>query len=165
MKVFQKDKKTILFTEGNVEVASLIYDSRWSEKAGISLADGNQYRIETLGFWKSSFEVRKGTKSIVSLRTTWTGNVVLETLETGNKATYTFRKKSVWKDHYELADKDKFVLGSIVSRFRWRSFSTDYELTFSPRLKAHGQHLLLTVLMVFMLRTMMSRNNFVMIPA
>jgi hypothetical protein len=165
MKVFPKDKKTIVFTKGAYELATLTYDSRWSEKAGISFAVGNQYRIESQGIWKTGYVVRKGTRTIVSMRTKWTGNVALEIHETGNKASFTFRKKSFWNERYELIDKDNFVLGTIVSRFSWKSFSTDYELSFSPRFEALGQHVLLSVLLVFMLRSVMSHNGYVMIPA
>lgn len=159
MKAIPKDKKTIVFTDSAVKLASLTYDSRWSEKAVINLANGKQYRIETLGFWKTGFKVIENDKHILSLQQKWSGKVTIEMLLPGLRASYSFTRKGIWKERFELTDKDNFVLGSIISHFRWRSFSTDYELNLNQRFEAQDFHILFAVLMVFIIRSIMSHHT------
>jgi hypothetical protein len=165
MKAFRADKKTFVFKKADTEVARLTYDKGWSEKAGISLSNGNQYRIKSLGFWKSGFEVMQDNKVVAKIHTKWTGNISLEMFQTTNKAVFILSRKGIWKERHELADKDRFVLATVVSRFRWKTFSTDYEFSLSHRFERNEQHELLLVLMLFILRSMMSHNAHVMIPA
>ncbi len=158
MKAITQDYKTIVILDGENEKGRLVYHGWFSSKADIIDIDKQVFAIEPVNFWRTSFEVRKGEKAILSLKRKWRGTFRIQTFFGNNDEAYTFRRKGVFDRRFLLLDKDNREMLVVKTEFIWKNFRYNYNIEVSDSTKRRQHFQLLIILMVYLCKEYRSRQ-------
>lgn len=120
------DNKTFELTDNSRDVGHLAYDSLFSFKAKIVVAD-DSFTITPKGFFSTTISVTNDGKEVASLQMNWQGHIIIsyqDGREFRLKATGTFLNK------YVLEDKDQQKLLLLDPDFNWGTFNYNYSISY-----------------------------------
>lgn len=140
------DTKHFRLTQADTEIGRLEYDSWFSFKAEIILADHTRYAVQPKGFWGTTIEIKAQEQVLLDFKMNWKGQILIRTLFDGPEDYYIFKQKGLLKNTFILLQQDETELLSIDPNFKWTKLNFDYQLTVSDSLEqlARKELLLLT---------------------
>jgi len=124
------DKKTFRLTDNGQQLGELTYESIFSHKAEIKLADSESYYIKPVGFFGTSITVTNNEKEIANLKMNWGGQIVFE-FQDGLE--FIFKPKGQFLSKYTIEDKDGENLLQLDPNFNWREINYNYNITYKKK--------------------------------
>jgi hypothetical protein len=140
------DIKLFELTQGAVEKGRLEYDSWFSFKAEIMLADQTQYAVQPKGLWGTTIEIKAQEQVLLDFKMNWKGQILIRTLFDGNEVFYIFRQQGLLKSTFVFLDNEEQELLNIEPNFKWSRLNFDYQIVAADAFGqlAHQYLLLLT---------------------
>jgi hypothetical protein len=142
MEAKSTDKKTLQLTENGQQLGELIYESLFSLKAEIKLANSDLYKVYPVGVFGTSITVTKNGTEIAILKMNWHGQIVF-TFQDGQE--YILKAKGVFHNKFIIENKDQEKLIQFDPKFNWSKFDYNYDITYDKK----PQDVLLVLLGVY----------------
>ncbi|MHC1778493.1 MAG: hypothetical protein AB9834_24035 [Lentimicrobium sp.] len=152
------DSRTITVYHEGHETGRLEYKNRYSSKASLTDPERHVYQIVPANFWKTVFEVRDHSGTIITIRRKWNGYAVVETHFGAGDREYIFRHRGLFNSRYLLTDKDDRDMLVVRTKFIWTKFRYNYHIEVSDSFRRLPRYLLITTLMVYLCREYISRQ-------
>lgn len=142
------DTKHFELMQANTLIGSLEYESWFSFKADIVLANHRHYAVRPKGFWGTTIEVKDREQLLLDFKMNWKGQILIRTLFDGAEDFYIIKHKGLFKNTCVLFHGEDTELLNIVPDFKWGKLRTDYQLVASEAFEqlAHKDLLLLTAI-------------------
>jgi hypothetical protein len=125
------DTKHFKLTQADTEIGLLEYESWFSFKAEIILADHTRYAVHPKGFWGTTIEIKDQEQVLLDFKMNWKGQILIRTLFGSEENFYILRQKGLLKNTFVLLHQEETELLSIEPDLKWSSLSYDYQLTAS----------------------------------
>jgi hypothetical protein len=142
------DTKHFKLTQADAEIGLLEYESWFSFKAEIILADHRHYTVVPKGFWGTTIEVKDQEQVLLDFKMNWKGQILIRTLFSGAEDYYILKQKGLLKSTFILLHGEDTELLSLAPDFKWTRMNFDYDLVASDAFEQldHKELLLLTVI-------------------
>ncbi|MDO7848070.1 hypothetical protein Q5H92_17020 [Hymenobacter sp. M29] len=143
------DTKHFELTQADAPVGALEYESWFSFKAEIMLANHRHYAVRPKGFWGTTIEVKDQQKQVLlDFKMNWKGQILIRTHFGGTEDFYILKHKGLLNSSFILLHGEETELLSIVPDYKWTKLSIDYQLGASEAFErlAHKELLLLTTI-------------------
>ena len=145
------DSKHFKLTQADAEIGLLEYESWFSFKAEIILADHRRYAVQPKGFWGTTIEVKDQEQVLLDFKTNWKGQILIRTIFGGVWDYYILKQQGLLKSTFILlhqAEEEEIAMLSIAPDFKWTRMTFDHELVASDAFEqlAHKELLLLTAI-------------------
>jgi hypothetical protein len=124
------DKKTFQLTDNGQQLGELTYESIFSHKAEIKLANSDLYEVKPVGIFGTSITVTKNGAEIVNLKMNWRGQIVFA-FEKGQE--FIFKAKSSFINTFIIEDKAGEKLLQFDPKFNWSRFTYNYDILFDKK--------------------------------
>lgn len=111
-------------------IGRLTYKSWFKFSAEIDILKSN-YKIEPLGFWGTTVEVKEGDKILMKFAMNWDGNILIHTYFDNEEKVYIFKHKGFFKESFVLTDEKGTELLIMKPNFKWNSLNYDYQISTS----------------------------------
>ncbi|MDQ2794942.1 MAG: hypothetical protein M3Y12_13195 [Bacteroidota bacterium] len=125
------DTSHFWLTQDDPEIGRLEYDSGFSFKAKITLADHAQYAVQPKGFWGTTIEIKEQEQVLLDFQMDWKGQILVRTAFDADEAYCIFKQKGLLKNTFLLLDQEKMELLNIEPDFKWSSMNDSYQLVAS----------------------------------
>ncbi|HEX8329650.1 MAG TPA: hypothetical protein VF629_19085 [Hymenobacter sp.] len=125
------DTKHFKLTQAGAEIGLLEYESWFSFKAEIILADHCRYAVHPKGFWGTTIEVKDQEQVLLDFKMNWKGQILIRSLFGGAEEYYILKHKGLLKSTFVLVHREETELLSIEPDFKWTRLNFDYQLTAS----------------------------------
>ena len=130
MEAKSTDKKTFQLTDNGELLGELHYESLFSHRAEIKLANNDHYEIKPVGIFGTSILVTKNGEEFAHLKMNWRGQIVF-TLPDGEE--YLFIAKGAFLSKYTLANKEGKNLILFDPKFDWSKFNYSYTISYDTK--------------------------------
>jgi hypothetical protein len=142
------DTKHFKLMRADATIGLLEYESWFSFKAEITLADQHRYAVRPKGFWGTTIEVKEQEEVLLDFKMNWKGQILIRTLFGGTEDFYILRHKGLLKSVFILQHQDETPLLSVESDFKWTQLTVDYQLEAAAAFEQlpHKELLLLTAI-------------------
>ncbi|MDO7853782.1 hypothetical protein [Hymenobacter convexus] len=139
------DSKHFKLTQADTEIGLLEYESWFSFKAEIILANHHRYAVQPKGFWGTTIEVKDQQEQVLlDFKMNWKGQILIRTLFGGQEDYYILKQKGLLRSTFVLLHGEETELLSLAPDFKWTRLNFDYELVASDALEQlPGKELLL----------------------
>ena len=91
------DNKHFELTQADAGIGRLEYESWFSFKAEIILADHNRYVVHPKGFWGTTIEIKDQEQVLLDFRMNWKGQILIRTTLGSNETYYILTQKKMLK--------------------------------------------------------------------
>ena len=122
------DTKHFELMQSDIEKGRLEYDSWFSFKAEIILADHTRYVVQPKGFWGTTIEIKDQEEVLLDFKMNWKGQILIRTIFDGDENFYIFRQQGLLKNTFLLLDKEEKELLNIEPDFKWSRLNFDYQI-------------------------------------
>ena len=142
------DKKHFELKQADALIGRLEYESWFSFKAEITLADEHRYAVLPKGFWGTTIEIKDHEEVVLDFKMNWKGQILIRTLFGGTEDFYILKHKDLFKNSFVLLHGEETEVLSIEPNFKWSKLTVDYQLVASDAFAQlnHRELLLLTAL-------------------
>lgn len=142
------DTKHFRLMKDGTEMGRLEYESWFSFKAEITLADHTRYAVQPKGFWGTTIEIKQQEQLLLDFKMDWKGQILIRTIFDGPEDYYILRQKGLFKSTFVLLHQEETELLQLEPDLKWSKMSYDYQITttdgFAPL--ARKELLLLTAI-------------------
>ena len=125
------DSKHFELTQADAGIGRLEYESWFSFKAEIILADHNRYVVHPKGFWGTTIEIKDQEQVLLDFRMNWKGQILIRTTLGSNEAYYILTQKEMLKNTFVLLNAEEAELLSIEPDFKWSKLNVEYQIVAS----------------------------------
>ncbi|WP_460503022.1 hypothetical protein [Hymenobacter agri] len=135
--------------QGDTRIGALNYESWFSFKADIALADYRHYAVRPKGFWGTTIEVKDPQEQVLlDFKMNWKGQILIRTHFNGVEDFYLLKHKGLFKNVCVLCHGEETELLHIVPDFKWTKLRVDYQLEAAEAFEQlpHKELLLLTAI-------------------
>ncbi len=146
MEAKSTDKKTFQLTENGQQLGELIYENLFHLKAEVKLPDAEYYKIAPVGFFGTSLCVTKNGTEIARLVMNWRGQIVIS-YQDGQE--YVLKLNTFFYGKYIIENKDQEKLIQLDSKFNWREFHYNYDISYNITDASKSKDILLVLLAVY----------------
>ena len=143
------DTKHFELTRADAPVGTLAYDSWFSFKADITLADYRHYAVRPKGFWGTTIEVKDPQEQVLlDFKMNWKGQILIRTHFDGVEDFYILKNRGLLKSTFVLLHGEETELLSLAPDFKWTKLAVDYEIAAAEAFEQlpHKELLLLTAI-------------------
>ena len=130
MEAKSTDKLTFQLTDNGQQLGELSYESIFSYKAKIKLANADAYDIKPVGFFGTSITVTKNGTAFASLKMNWRGQIVCS-FAGGEE--FVFKAKGMFLNKYILENKNGEKLMEFDPKFNWSKFNYNYDISYEKK--------------------------------
>lgn len=133
-------------TQADTEIGLLAYESWFSFKAEIILADHSRYAVRPKGFWGTTIEIKLLEQVLLDFKMNWKGQILIRTSFGGHEDYYILRQQGLLKSTFVLVHQEETELLRLEPDLKWNSLSYDYRIAASDafaQLARREQELLL----------------------
>lgn len=128
MEAQSTDKKSFQLTENGQLLGELIYEDLFFLNAEIKLASLDVFKINPVGFFQTSINVRKNETEIAKLVMNWRGEIVI-TYQDGQE--YILKLNKFFFGKYIIENKKKEKIIQFDPKFNWREFNYSYNIAYN----------------------------------
>lgn len=132
MQALSIDQKTFQLKEGEIILGELKYKSLFSFAASIHLNNNNVYKLESVGFFGTSIQVKDGALKVAELKMNWKGHVVIESM---NGEQFILKSVGFLKTIFIVENSDHEKLFQLDADFSWKKNSYSYAIEFNSAVK------------------------------
>ncbi len=139
------DSKQFTLADGDKVLGKLVYESWFSFKADITLADQSSFQVEPKGFWGTTIQVKRHNEVVADFRMNWKGQILLHNFLDGADDFYILKQKGFLKSGYVLSTDKEDELMCFLPKFKWTKARFDHQVESSNTFEtlAHKDFLLL----------------------
>lgn len=119
--------KNFSLISDNKEVGELLYKKWYSFEAEIVLTNGQQYQLESKGFWDSKIELKQGDEVLLDIKMGWKGIVIKNYFDKKEKH-FLLKQKGLLGNKFVLIDENEEPFMVAESNFKWNKLNFDYQI-------------------------------------
>lgn len=142
MEAKSTDKKTFQLSDHEQWLGELHYETLFSNKAQIKLANADTYEIKPVGAFGTSISVTKDGEEVAKLKMNWYGQIVFK-FYSGQE--YVFKAKGVFVNKYIINNRDGESIIQLDPKFEWNKFNYSYKISYDK----NPQDILFVMLSVY----------------